>query len=112
MFYLYLSAKYLRIEESLDRQPTVSDHCLLQGGRSLADPVPLVLDGVFLHPSLETLLQPTVATLVPLVLVHRAAPREPAAVGVFLSHTSSEESLAAVARGGPVVFACGPVSTY
>ena len=111
MCYLYLSAIYLRVEESLDRQPTVSDHCLLQGGRSLADPVPLVLDGVFLHPSLETLLQPTVATLVPLVLVHGAAPGEPAAVGVLLPNAPPEESLTAVAGGGPVVFSRGSVST-
>ena len=66
----------------------------------------------FLHPSLETLLQPTVATLVPLILVHGAAPGEPAAVGVLLPDAPPEESLTAVAGGGPVVFSRGSVSTY
>ena len=112
MFYLYLPAEYLRIEESLDRQTTVSYHGLLQGRGPLTDPVSLVLHGVFLHASLETFLQSAVTTLVPLVLVHRAAPREPAAVGVLLPHTPSEEPLAAVAGRGPVVFSRGSVSTY
>ena len=112
MFYLYLSAKYLRIEESLDRQPTVSYHGLLQGRSSLTNSVSLVLDGIFFHASLEAFLQSAVPALVPLVLVHGAAPGEPAAVGVFLPDAPPEESLAAVAGGGPVVFPRGAVTTY
>ena len=112
MFYLYLSAKYLRIEESLDRQPTVSYHGLLQGRSSLTNSVSLVLDGIFFHASLEAFLQSAVPALVPLVLVHGAAPGEPAAVGVFLPHAPSEESLTAIAGGGAVVLASGSITTY
>ena len=69
-----LSGEYLGIEESLDRESAVADHGVLQGRRPLADPVPLVLHGILLHAGLEALPEPAVATLVPLVLVHRAVP--------------------------------------
>ena len=44
-----------------------------------ADPVPLVLDGVDLHPDATALLHATVATLVPLVLVNDALALKPEA---------------------------------
>ena len=88
------------------------DHGLLQGGGPLADAVPLVLDRILLHPRLETLPQPTEAALVPLVLVHRAVPREPTTVSVLLSNTPPEKSLAAIARSSSVVFSCCTIAAY
>ena len=44
-----------------------------------ADPVPLVLDGVDLHPDATALLHATVATLVALVLVNDALALKPEA---------------------------------
>ena len=90
----------------------MADHGVLQAWCSLADPVPLVLDGVLLHPRLETFPQAAVATLVPLVLVHCAVPREPTTVSVLLSNTPPEKSFAAIARSSSVVFACCTIAAY
>ena len=48
--------------------------------------------------------------MVPFVLVHRAVPVEPTAVGMLLPHASPEEAFAAVAGGGAVVLAGGTVA--
>ena len=90
----------------------MADHGVLQAWCSLADPVPLVLDGVLLHPRLEALPQAAVAALVPLVFVHRAVPREPTTVSVLLSDTPPEKSFAAIARSSSVVFSCCTIATY
>ena len=90
----------------------MADHGVLQAWCSLADPVPLVLDGVLLHPRLETFPQAAVATLVPLVLVHCAVPREPTTVSVLLSNTPPEKSFAAIARSSSVVFSCCTIAAY
>ena len=75
----------------------MTNHGVLEAGCSLADPVPFILNGILLHPSLEALPQATVATLVALVLVHCTVARKPAAVCVLLSNTPPEKSFATVA---------------
>ena len=89
----------------------MTNHGVLEAGRSLADPVPFVLNSILLHPSLEALPQATVAALVSLVLVHCTVAGEPAAVCMLLSDAPSEKSFAAVARSCSVMFSCCPVST-
>ena len=90
----------------------MADHGVLQAWCSLADPVPLVLDGVLLHPRLEAFPQAAVAALVPLVFVHCAVPREPTTVSVLLSNTPPEKSFAAIARSSSVVFSCCTIAAY
>ena len=64
----------------LDAFLTVEGSSLvLWTGLSGADPVPLVLDGVDLHPDPPTLFHPAMAALIPLVLVDNAAPLKSAA---------------------------------
>ena len=89
----------------------MTNHGVLEAGRSLADPVPFILNSILLHPSLEALPQATVAALVSLVLVHRTVAGKPAAVCVLLSDTPPEKSFAAVARSCSVMFSCSPIST-
>ena len=107
----YLPWEHLGVQQSLHREPTVANHGVLEAGRSLTDPVPLVLNGILLHPSLEALPQTAIAALVPLVFVHRAVARKPAAVCMLLSDASPEKSFAAVARSCSVMFSCSAVST-
>ena len=87
-------------------------HGLLQGRGPLADPVPLVLDRVLLHASLEALSKSAEPALVSLVLVHGAVSGEPAAICVLLANASSEESLTSVAGGCPVMLSSCSVTTY
>ena len=87
-------------------------HGLLQGRGPLAYSVPLILHRVLLHPCLETLPESAEPALVPLVLVHSAVAREPAAVGVLLADAPSEEPLASVTGGGAIVLTSGSVPTY
>ena len=108
----YLPGKYLCVQQSLHREATVANHCVLEARSSFADPVPFILNSIFLHSGLEALPQATVAALVPLILVHRAVARKPTAVCMLLSNTPSKKSFAAVARSCSIVFSCSSVSTY
>ena len=58
-----------------------------------------------MHAGAEALLQPAVAALVALVLVHDAAPAEATRVQVVLAHAAPEEALAPVAARRSVVLA-------
>ena len=74
--------------------------------------IPLILHSFLAHTRPEALLQATIATLIPLVLVNHTVLLEATRVHVTFAHTSSEEALAAVARVGAVMFSGGTVTTY
>ena len=61
------------------------------------------------HPGSETLAQPAVATLVPLVLIHRTVATESARVDVILSHAPPKEALTPIAGRRPVMLPRGSV---
>ena len=63
------------------------------------------------HARPEALLEPAVATLVALVLIHNAIPTEAARIDMILAHATAEEPLAAIATRRSIVLARRPITT-